>query len=166
MRTNAFGLVLMLLCAGCKAPPTQTQAAAPKQTAQPPTADSNMSRDTLWQRRRECAAAIDDVLKHSRWENPTRMAGSNYLVVGSDNHYNELQDRCYVRIAVVNQGADTKNGVPFASYYIYDAFDGNTNITCSDEATTHANFCLALPGKDAVYDCGQCRAVAKDLMTK
>jgi hypothetical protein len=152
-------LPFVCLLAGC----TQQ---APQQAQKPANAieRSGISRDELWNRRRQCAAAIDEVLKHTGWD---KSGDSGFSRTSVASHYNESKERCYVRIDIVNKsGGNRSQGIPFTTYVIVDAFDDGTTLSCSEESA--AGFCsVDEPGKETVSgDCVHCRAVAKELMTK
>jgi hypothetical protein len=151
-------LPIVCILSGCA-----QQAPKPTTTTTNEAATARIGRDGLWDRRRQCAAAIDEVLKHTGWDKPT----GGLVPMGASNHYNEADDRCYVRVEVMNRQANEKIGIPAFSYTIFDAFDAGTTLYCSDDLSTSAGFCsIDQPGKEAVNDCVHCRAVAKELMTK
>jgi hypothetical protein len=144
-------LIALLFAASCaKSEPTHQDTASP-----------TLDRDTLWERRRQCAAAIDDVLRHTGWSKPETYG---FSVIGASSHYNETQDRCYVRVDITNGQGDLERGVPFSSYAIYDAFDAGTHLSCSDELAGSALCTVRQEGKETIGDCMRCRAVAEDLM--
>jgi hypothetical protein len=124
-----------------------------------------MSRDTLWQRRRDCAAAatLDAVMKRAGLDKPQGW----YDLVSPSSHYNEAQDRCFVRVDLRVTHADQAHGNPLTNYYIFDAFDSTTFIECSDDENASKDYCyIALPAKEPYKDCAQCRAIVKEMMTK
>jgi hypothetical protein len=154
-RSGAMVLVALLVCVSC----TQQTPKAPQASE-----TAKLSRDGLWERRRQCSAAIDDVLKHTGWAKPVP---AYFNVLNASSHYNEADERCYVRIDLLNNQANVKAGVPLSSYVVFDAFDAGTSVSCSDDLSAARGMCsVSLPGKGDVSDCDHCRAVTKDLMTK
>src|SRR5207248_717893 len=75
--------------------------------------NSSLGRDALWERRRQCSSAIGDVLKHTGWAKPEALG---FTLFGASSHYNQLSDRCYVRIDVMNRNGNPKIGIPSSNY--------------------------------------------------
>jgi hypothetical protein len=99
---------------------------------------TKMSRDTLWQRRRNCAAAFDERVAVERVKDVaigTSITIRRVPCVATKStltkHYNEAQDRC------------------------------------TDEEKASEAYCYIMrPAREPFKDCGQCRAIGKEMMTK
>ena len=67
------------------------------------------------------------------------------------------------------RGAGNEKGtIPLFTYSVFDAFDSAPPvIACTDQANGNQNFCGVTNDKgEEVYDCGLCRALSKQVMTK
>lgn len=146
-----------LLClSGCNKP---TPEAAPLPAIQNPARESR--NDFQWERRRQCAAGAEDVMKRPDWKTQNGIS-----VTGWSNHYNVATDRCYVQVNMYSHGEKTP-GTPSAMYQVFDVFDAGISIACTDRADANTIFCaIEEPGTETLFDCARCRSRATDLMSK
>ncbi len=162
-RLMAFRLTLLLVILGLPSCKAREGEVVPDHRAEDRAASER--RERLWERRRQCASAAATMMARPEWAKPVGAV----MTVGWENHYNESMDRCFVRVSTSDREANGKNGIPPLTYSVIDVFDASgPNVSCTDDTRAMAIFCASTDekGMSASGDCGKCRALAKDLMTK
>jgi hypothetical protein len=115
------------------------------------------SKQDDWQRRKDCAAQADRVMRD------TGLTGDRN-VIGWENHYNPKYGRCFVLVDYINPDAEKIPGIPSFYNELYDAFERRLLSTCQDDLDKNTFCTVQSEGSLGAVDCRVCRSLVKDRM--
>lgn len=155
-----YGLAgIMVFVLGCRLQEPKPDQHARAVSAESASKPARVEHTNAWQRMKECAEQTERLAKRFGWVVNRRE--HNITILGWENHYNPVFERCYVQVFYFNGKRDPTARLPAFFNSLFDAFEGREIAGCTSEFK-ESGMCSVK--STSASDCGTCRKFIDERM--